>query len=190
MSSAQSSSCAAPPALRFRADRASPADHELDLSINKGGALEQSGGSNSRGEVSRARPVVGSACWGCYRRLMLTLSRPVLLKLVAWSCVVALGVLSLLPSVNVKRTGFSGHFEHFVAYLLTAGIFCLAYRSRRPSVRIAIGLAAAAALFEIGQYFSSGRTPALADWVASTTGVLAGGLTGLLVARLLPSRDS
>jgi VanZ family protein len=121
---------------------------------------------------------------------MFTFSRPVLLKLVAWSCVILLGVLSLLPSANVKRTGLSGHLEHFVAHLLTAGVFCLAYRSRRQSVMIVIVLAAAAGFFEICQYFSAGRTPALADWMASATGVVAGGLIGLLVARLLPSRDS
>jgi VanZ family protein len=125
---------------------------------------------------------------GCYGP-MLTFSRTVILKLVAWSCLVALGVLSLLPSASLKRTGFGGHLEHFVAYLLTAGIFYLAHRSRRRhSVMIAIGLAAAAALLEIGQYFSAGRTPALGDWMASTTGVVAGVFFGLLVALVLPAR--
>ena len=112
------------------------------------------------------------------------------LQLVAWSCLVVLGMLSLLPSAYLKRIGFGSHLEHFVAYFLTAGVFCLAYRSRRQSVIIVIVLAAAAAFFEIGQYFSAGRTPALGDWMASTTGVVAGGLISLLVARLLPSRAS
>jgi VanZ family protein len=111
------------------------------------------------------------------------------LKLVAWSSLAVLAVLSLLPSASLQRTGFGGHLEHFVAYLLTAGIFYLAYRSRRQSVMIAIGIAAAAALFEIGQYLSAGRTPALADWMAGTTGGVAGGFIGLLVARILPSRN-
>jgi VanZ family protein len=62
-----------------------------------------------------------------------------------------------LPNAYMKRTGFGGHLEHFVAYLLTAGIFCLAYRSRPQSVIIAIGLAAAAALIEVGQSFSPVR---------------------------------
>jgi VanZ family protein len=97
-------------------------------------------------------------------------------------------VLSLLPSTYLKRTGLGGHLEHFVAYLLTAAIFCLAYRSRRQSLGIAIGLAATAALFEIGQYFSTGRTPALGDWMASSAGIVAGALIGLLIGRLLPSR--
>ena len=112
------------------------------------------------------------------------------LQLVACSCLVVLGMLSLLPSAYLKRTGFGGHLEHFVGYLLTAGVFCLAYRSRRQSVMIVIVLAAAAGFFEICQYFSAGRTPALADWMASAAGVVAGGLIRLLVARLLPSRDS
>jgi VanZ family protein len=68
-------------------------------------------------------------------------------------------------------------------------IFSLAYRSRRHSVRIAVGIIAAAALFEVGQFVSPGRTPALSDWVASSRGV-AGMLIGLLVARLLSSRDA
>jgi hypothetical protein len=66
----------------------------------------------------------------------------------------------------------------------------LAASERRQSVRIAIGLAAAAAVFDIGQYFSADGTPAPADWVASTTGVVAGGFIGFLVARQLPARDS
>jgi VanZ family protein len=130
-------------------------------------------------------------------RLAGLLSRPdacvfpnMVLKLLAWSSLAVLGVLSLLPSASLQRTGFSGHLEHFMAYLLSAGIFCLAYRSQRQSVRIAVGLAAAAALFEIGQYFSVGRTPALADWMGSSTGVVVGGFIGLMVARLLPSRGS
>jgi VanZ family protein len=128
---------------------------------------------------------------GLLSRLMRTFSRSLILNLVAWSCLVVLGVLSLLPSASLKRTGFGSHLEHFVAYFLTAGIFYFAYRSRRrQSVMIAIGLAAAAALFEVGQSFSAGRMPALGDWMASTTGVVVGGCIGLLVARLMASRDS
>jgi VanZ family protein len=120
---------------------------------------------------------------------MVAFLRTVMLQLLAWSCLAVIGVLSLLPSAYVKRTGFGGHLEHFVAYLLTAGMFCLAYRSRRQFITITIGLAAAAALFEIGQSFSPGRAPGLGDWMASTTGVVAGVVCGFLVARLLPSRD-
>jgi VanZ family protein len=120
---------------------------------------------------------------------MVAFLRTVMLQLLAWSCLAVIGVLSLLPSAYVKRTGFGGHLEHFVAYLLTAGMFCLAYRSRRQSITIAIGLAAAAALFEIGQSFSPGRAPGLGDWMASTTGVVAGAFCGFLVARHLQSRD-
>jgi hypothetical protein len=126
---------------------------------------------------------------GLLPRPMLIFSRTFILKLVAWSCLVVLGVLSLLPGVYMQRTMLGGHLEHFFAYLLTAGIFGLAYHSPSKLVRIAIGLAVAAALFEVGQYFSVGRTPALAHWVASTTGVMAGGCIGLILARLLPSRD-
>jgi VanZ family protein len=106
-----------------------------------------------------------------------------ILKLAAWSCLVVLGLLSLLPAAYVTRTGYGAHLEHFVAYLGTAGMFCLAYRSRRQAVMIAMGLAAAAALFELAQYVSPGRTPALGTWAVSTTGALASGVIGLLIAR-------
>jgi VanZ family protein len=116
------------------------------------------------------------------------LSQSFILKLVAWLCLAALGLLSLLPGSYVKRTGFGGHLEHFFGYLLTAGIFCLAYRSRRHALLIAVGLTAVAALFETAQYVSPGRTPALSAWAAGTAGVVTSGLLGWLVARLLPSR--
>jgi VanZ family protein len=120
---------------------------------------------------------------------MIAFPRTVILKLVAWSCLVTIGVLSLLPSAYVKRTGLGGHLEHVAAYLLTAALFCLAYRSRRHFLGITTGLAAAAALFEIGQAFSTGRTPSLEDWMASSTGVVAGAVIGFLVARLLSSPE-
>jgi VanZ family protein len=88
-----------------------------------------------------------------------------------WSCVVLLAVLSLLPKEEMVRTGLSGHIEHAMAYAGTALLFSL---SHRGPARIAAALMAYAALLESLQALSPGRHPALADWIASSAGVLVG----------------
>jgi VanZ family protein len=90
----------------------------------------------------------------------------------AWSCIVALAVLSLIPREHMLRTGLGGHIEHVLAYLGTALVVASAYGSRRLS--IVIGLVAYAGTLELLQNFSPGRTPAVEDFAFSSIGVLLG----------------
>ena len=93
--------------------------------------------------------------------------------LAAWSCIVALVVLSLLPKQHMLRTGFGGHIEHILAYLGTAFVVASAYcRTRR--LHIVGGLVAYAGTLEVLQNFSPGRTPAIEDFACSSLGVLLG----------------
>jgi len=93
--------------------------------------------------------------------------------LAAWSCIVALGVLSLLPKQHMLRTGFGGHFEHILAYLGSAFVVASAYGLKRR-LYIVGGLIAFAGMLELLQNFSPGRTPAIEDFACSSLGVLLG----------------
>jgi VanZ family protein len=100
----------------------------------------------------------------------------------AWSCIVALAVLSLIPREHMLRTGFGGHIEHIMAYLGTALIVASAYASRR--LHIVAGLMAYAGILELLQNFSPGRTPAVEDFAFSSIGVLLGVALFTLADRL------
>jgi VanZ family protein len=73
----------------------------------------------------------------------------------------------------VRTVVLSAHEEHFLAYLVTAAM--LAWLTTSAGVlRTAAALTAYAAILELGQYAIPGRDPALADFCASTLGVLTG----------------
>jgi VanZ family protein len=91
----------------------------------------------------------------------------------AWSCIVALAVLSLIPKDHMLRTGFGGHIEHILAYLGTALVVASAYGATRR-LNIVAGLVAYAGTLELLQNFSPGRTPAIEDFTSSSIGVLLG----------------
>jgi VanZ family protein len=119
------------------------------------------------------------AIWGCVL-LIAALS----LRMAAWGCVLLIAVLSLLPADAMARTGQGGFLEHALAYAGTAFLIRLAY----PNIRAArpIGLLVAyAALLELLQHFSPGRTPGLDTWLASSVGALLGGAVAGLWDRFL-----
>jgi VanZ family protein len=91
----------------------------------------------------------------------------------AWTAIVALGVLSLLPREEMVRTDLGGHLEHVLAYAGTACVVMSAYGTAN-SLTIGVGLIAYAGALETLQRFSPGRTPAIADFACSTTGVVLG----------------
>jgi VanZ family protein len=104
----------------------------------------------------------------------------------AWSCIVALAVLSLIPKEHMLRTGLGGHIEHIFAYLGTALVVASAYGSRRW--HIVAGLIAYAGTLELLQNFSPGRTPAVEDFAFSSIGVLLGVALFTLADRLAVMR--
>ena len=55
----------------------------------------------------------------------------VALRLAAWSCIVLIAVLSLLPAEEMVRTSLGGHVEHMLAYAGTVFITGLAYARAR-----------------------------------------------------------
>src|SRR5260370_40262260 len=109
------------------------------------------------------------------------------LQVLAWCCVILLGVLSLLPGqwlaalsllpiMKMVRTVLSAPLEHFIAYAGVAAIAMTAYSPSRVSVRIIGGLCMYAGVLEYIRHFSPGRHPSLRRFVGSAVGALCGGL--------------
>jgi VanZ family protein len=107
------------------------------------------------------------------------------LRVLTWSCICLLAVLSLLPAEEMLRTGSPGKLEHFVAYAASAAIATAAYGQRRSATQI-IGLFwVYAAILEFLQQYSPGRHSAIGDFAASAIGALCGGMAAVLVIRRL-----
>jgi VanZ family protein len=94
-------------------------------------------------------------------------------RFAAWGCNMAVAVLSLIPSEQMLRTGFSGHVEHVLAYAGTAFITAMAYSERGLS-RIVFALLIYAGALEFLQRFSPGRTSSIWDFMFGGAGVLMG----------------
>lgn len=87
----------------------------------------------------------------------------------------ALAVLSWLPAAQLQRTGLSANIEHLIAYAGTAFWvgFLRADRHILADLALLIGYAA---LLEVGQGFSAGRTASIDDFLYSALGAIAGRL--------------
>ena len=107
------------------------------------------------------------------------------LRVMTWVCLLVIAILSLLPADVMVRTGFNGRVEHFVAYAGTMLIAGFGYGMQRGALLKMMALCAYAGVLEVLQNFSPGRHPAFLDFVASSSGVFAGGLLSILTLALL-----
>ena len=132
--------------------------------------------------------------------LRLLALRPAFLRLLpmvpslAWTCVVAIAVLSLLPGGDRPHTGLPGRAEHFIAYAGTGFLFALGYSDLRHRFMAWAGLAIASCVFEVLQNFVPGRSPSPLDALASTSGltlglVLGAILSGMILGHARPEGD-
>jgi VanZ family protein len=94
-------------------------------------------------------------------------------RVAAWSCLIAIGALSLAPAERMTRTGLGGHIEHLAAYAATALAVGVAYADHGV-LRIALALLAYAGCLEVLQQFSPGRTSSFLDFTMSSAGALIG----------------
>lgn len=103
-----------------------------------------------------------------------TLSRHGLLiiRMGSWICLPTLAYLSLVPDDTQLRTGAPGYLEHMIAYFGTAILFAVSYPRKRPLIMIA--LLGYAALLEVLQNLSPGRSPQVSDALASSAGAILG----------------
>jgi hypothetical protein len=96
------------------------------------------------------------------------------LRLLGWTAILAIAVLSLVPGELRPHTGASGYFEHFTAYFLTAMVLTLAYRGRVAAVALFACLVIYAGALETGQLWIPGREARIADFATSSLGSLVG----------------
>jgi VanZ family protein len=120
------------------------------------------------------------------------------LRVLTWSGVVLLEVLSLLPArvlgahslmdvIKMVRAIVSAPIEHFLAYAVMAALSVAAYGSARSAIRIIGCLWVYGGILECVRYFSPGRHPSVADFAAGAVGALWGGLAVALFCG--PRRD-
>jgi VanZ family protein len=111
-----------------------------------------------------------------------------LLRLAAWTCVVLLAVLSLVPGDAQIRTGAPGIAEHVIAYGATTVLFVLAYPAI-GRVQLILCLIGYAAVLEIAQAYVPGRYATLYDFSGGVGGVALGCLIGTwLLGRFRPDK--
>ena len=118
-------------------------------------------------------------------------SRPVVrwVRTLAWLCVFAITVLSLLPGEARPHTRLPGRLEHTMAYAGTGFLFWFGYSKPRHRRLIWIGLAIASGVFEALQNFIPGRSPSILDALASTLGLTFGFIGAALLDRSISSRE-
>jgi len=109
---------------------------------------------------------------------------PLVGQAAAWSCIVLIAVLSLLPGEELVRTDLGGHAEHILAYSMTALIGASAYSSIAP-YRVFGALMTCAACLEYLQRFSPGRHSRLIDFAFSALGVVVGAAIFVIGRKLL-----
>jgi VanZ family protein len=89
--------------------------------------------------------------------------------------------LSVIPADLQVRTSASKGFEHALAYFVLGFVLMAGYRpritrdgARRHRYDILLLLIGLAAVLEVVQHWSPGRTPSLTDWMAGVFGAVAG----------------
>jgi VanZ family protein len=120
-----------------------------------------------------------------------TFSRPFVhcVRTLAWVCVLAIAVLSLLPGEERPHTGLPGRLEHAMAYAGTGFLFWFGYCEPRHRFMIWIGLAIASGVFEALQNFVPGRSPSIFDALASTLGLTFGFMAGAQLHQSISNRE-
>jgi VanZ family protein len=108
------------------------------------------------------------------------------LRIIAWLSVLGLVLASWTPGEDMIRTGVKGSLEHVAAYLISTGLFVLAYPRLSPGL-VGGAYAICAGVLELGQLYVPGRHSQFEDFAASCFGVAIVILPALWMRRT-PSR--
>jgi VanZ family protein len=103
-------------------------------------------------------------------------------RIVSWTLLAAIAVMTVGPIGLRPQTHFSPDFERLAAYSMLGMSFGLSY-PRRHLWLLGAFLVGAAAVLEIGQSFVPGRDPRLIDFLFKACGVVIG-LVALRVVHL------
>jgi VanZ family protein len=107
-----------------------------------------------------------------------------LLRTIAWSVLLAIVVLSVVPGDLRPHVLSDKHFEHLDAYVVSGVLFALGYRQLRFAILFGMLLTICAAALELVQLGIIGRTSSLSDFLASSAGAWIGLAAGNLLTRL------
>jgi VanZ family protein len=99
-------------------------------------------------------------------------------------------LLSVIPGDLQIRTGAPKDLEHFMAYLGVGAILAYAFGPSRRAQLVVIFLVILAGCLETIQHWVPGRTPDIADWLASALGAVAGVAVAHLWTRARARRRS
>ena len=103
------------------------------------------------------------------------------LRVCAGCSILALVVLSWLPTQDMVRTGLlSGSQEHFLAYMIS-GLLVAAAVPRYRFVHVAIFYFLLAAILELGENFAPGRDAEAFTALVSMSGAVAGEIVARIV---------
>jgi hypothetical protein len=109
-----------------------------------------------------------------------------LVRFLAWSCLVAIGIITLAPIGFRPESGFSPSIERFSAFAALGLAFALAYpRHLWLAVVVALG---SALLLEALQLLEVSRHGRVFDAMVKVAGGSAGLMLGQLFLRLRPRR--
>lgn len=86
--------------------------------------------------------------------------------------VIAIAVVSLVPSATLPRTGIGDKWAHFVAYGALAATAALGFSRAWSLIVVLVGLGAMGVVLEGAQSLVPGRVTEIADAVANLGGVL------------------
>lgn len=113
----------------------------------------------------------------------MTLQR--LFRLIAWACVAAIVMLSLVSPSLRPVTSLPHNFEHLAIFAITGLALGLGY-SGYLARHIALLVIFAGAV-ELAQFVTPGRHPRVVDFVVDAASACAGAAVAALVLRLKPA---
>jgi VanZ family protein len=112
-------------------------------------------------------------------------------RVAAWSCLGAIGILSLLPAADVApwRTSMGAPAEHLLAYAATTLITAFAYVDH-GRLKITLALILYAAALEYLQRYAPGRLSSFEGLAFSATGIIIGVATVHVIEHIRARRAS
>lgn len=94
-------------------------------------------------------------------------------------------MLSLAPAAARPHSGYSGEYEHLLAYALVGFAFGMGCRTAKWQLVSGLALSSASAILELLQTFVPGRTPEITGFATSSLGTWLGLAVAVAVAAAL-----
>ncbi len=97
-------------------------------------------------------------------------------KILFWSCVLAILVLTMLPTVAMEIVYATDKFAHFIAFFILSFLLWSAYKLPQPFITSVFLLGGFGLVIELLQYYIPYRSFSLFDFAADVAGVVVGGV--------------